>query len=152
MTEPVTALNDDLFNQLQLEPFVLLHTIDADGGSPTSSAISWIYAIDRTTLRFAIDGRSRLRANMVANEEVSVTVFAPGTIETVYGKAKLHSEALEEVPFKLVCFDIEIAQIRNAMFYGARLSATPEYEKTYDKRAADKLDGQGVCCHEKSLV
>ena len=65
MTEPVTALNDDLFNQLQLEPFVLLHTIDADGGSPTSSAISWIYAIDRTTLRFAIDGRSRLRANMV---------------------------------------------------------------------------------------
>ena len=34
MTEPVTALNDDLFNQLQLEPFVLLHTIDADRGSP----------------------------------------------------------------------------------------------------------------------
>ncbi|MFC5651708.1 pyridoxamine 5'-phosphate oxidase family protein [Paenibacillus solisilvae] len=150
MTEPVTALNDDLFNQLKQEPFVLLHTIDADTGSPTSSAISWIYAVDRTTLRFAIDGRSRLSANMSSNENVSVTVFAPGSVQTVYGKAALRSEALEEVPFKLVCFDIEIGHIRDAMFYGARLSTLPAVVKTYDKRAADKLDGQVFAAMKKA--
>jgi hypothetical protein len=36
------------------------------------------------------------------------------------------------------------------MFYGARLSATPEYEKTYDKRAADKLDGQVFAAMKKA--
>ncbi|BBH21247.1 hypothetical protein Back11_25920 [Paenibacillus baekrokdamisoli] len=113
MAEPITLLNDDLFNQLQTDPFVLLHTIAADGGSPTSSAISWIYAVDHSTLRFAI-------------------------------------EALEDVPFKLVCFDIEIGEIRDAMFYGARLSTQPEYEKTYDKRAADKLDGQVFAAMKKA--
>lgn len=142
MTEPVTVLSDDLYGALNHEPFVLLHTIDADSGSPTSSAISWVYAVDRSTLRFAIDGRSRLSVNMATNAEVSVSLFAPGTVQTIYGSAKLVSEALDGVPFKLVCFDIDIAVIRDAMFYGARLSVRPETEKTYDKRAADKLDGQ----------
>ncbi|GGD71182.1 pyridoxamine 5'-phosphate oxidase family protein [Paenibacillus nasutitermitis] len=142
MTETVTALSESMYNHLQKEPFVLLHTIDADTGSPTSSAVSWIYAADYSTLRFAIDGRSRLAANMRAKAEVSVTVFISGSVQTVYGTARLVAEALDEVPFKLVCFDIEIMHIRDAMFYGSRLSVMPEYEKTYDKRAADKLDIQ----------
>ncbi|MBM7565683.1 pyridoxamine 5'-phosphate oxidase family protein [Paenibacillus sacheonensis] len=150
MTEPVTVLTDELFGALNHDPFVLLHTIDADNGSPTSSAISWIYAVDRTTLRFAIDGRSRLSTNMTSKAEVSVTLFAPGTVQTIYGTAKLASEALEEVPFKLVCFDIDIASIRDAMFYGARLSVVPDHEKTYDKRAADKLDGQVFAAMRKA--
>jgi hypothetical protein len=31
---------------------------------------------------------------------------------------------------------------RNAMFYGARMSVLPEAEKTYDNRAAARLDSQ----------
>ncbi|MBW7473673.1 pyridoxamine 5'-phosphate oxidase family protein [Paenibacillus oenotherae] len=150
MTEVVTTLSEEVFNQLQKEPFVLLHTIDADSGSPTSSAISWIYAPNDSTLRFAIDGRSRLSANMTANAAVSVTVFAPSAVQTVYGKAKLVTDALEDVPFKLVCFDIEIEVIRDAMFYGARLSSLPQYEKTYDLRAAEKLDGQVFAAMKKA--
>ncbi|NBD22821.1 PNPOx family protein [Paenibacillus glycinis] len=150
MTEPVTVLSDDLYGALNREPFVLLHTIDADSGSPTSSAISWIYAVNRTTLRFAIDGRSRLSVNMASKTEVSVTLFAPGTVQTIYGTARLVTEALEAVPFKLVCYDIDIADVRDAMFYGARLSAKPEYEKTYDQRAADKLDAQVFAAMRKA--
>lgn len=150
MAEPVTVLSDDLYGALNREPFVLLHTIDADNGSPTSSAISWIYAVNRTTLRFAIDGRSRLTVNMASKSDISITLFAPGTVQTIYGTAGLVSEALEEVPFKLVCFDVDIAAIRDAMFYGARLSVVPDYEKTYDKRAADKLDGQVFAAMRKA--
>ncbi|UVI32172.1 pyridoxamine 5'-phosphate oxidase family protein [Paenibacillus spongiae] len=150
MPELVTALSEDLFNQLQNEPFVLLHTIDADGSYPTSSAISWVHAVERNRIRFAIDGRSRLVANMAANPDVSVTLFASETVQAVYGKASLVTEALENVPFKLACYEIEIEAIRDAMFYGARLSALPTFEKTYDKRAADKLDGQVFAAMKKA--
>ncbi|QHW30401.1 hypothetical protein GZH47_05770 [Paenibacillus rhizovicinus] len=150
MTEPVTLLSDEFYGALNDKPFVLLHTIDTDSGSPTSSAISWIYAVNRTTLRFAIDGRSRLSVNMTSKAEISVTLFAPGTVQTIYGTARLVSEALEDVPFKLVCFDVDITVIRDAMFYGARLSAQPDYEKTYDQRAADKLDGQVFAAMRKA--
>ncbi|WP_219836332.1 pyridoxamine 5'-phosphate oxidase family protein [Paenibacillus sp. R14(2021)] len=150
MTEPVTVLNDDLFGALNQEPFVLLHTIDADSGSPTSSVISWIYAVNRTTLRFAIDGRSRLSVNMTSKADVSITLFGPGTVQTIYGTARLVTKVLDDVPIKLVCFDIRISEIRDAMFYGSRLSAKPAYEKTYDLRAADKLDKQVFAAMEKA--
>ncbi|SFI60786.1 Pyridoxamine 5'-phosphate oxidase [Paenibacillus sp. UNC496MF] len=150
MTEPVAVLSDDLYGALNEQPFVLLHTIDAETGAPTSNAISWIYAVDRATLRFALDGRSRLTVNMTSTAEASVTLFAPGTVQTIHGTARLVAEALEDVPFKLVCFDLDIASIRDAMFYGARLSVRPEHEKTYDKRAADKLDGQVFAAMKKA--
>lgn len=142
MAELTTALTDALYAQLQKENFVLLHTIDAESGSPTTSAISWIYAVDHARLRLALDGRSRLIANMVNRPETSVTVFGGGTVHAIYGKAMMVTDHLEGVPFPLACVDIEISDIRDAMFYGARLSAVPEVEKTYDKRAADRLDGQ----------
>jgi hypothetical protein len=142
MAETITALTETLYNQLQKENFVLLHTVEAENGGPTSSAISWIYAVDPTRLRFALDGRSRLVANLKANADVSVTVFAAGSVHVVYGKARVISDHLEGVPFQLACVDIEVAAVRDGMFYGARLSVLPEYEKTYDKRAADRLDGQ----------
>lgn len=142
MAKTETALSDALYAQLQHENFVLLHTVDAENGSPTSSAISWIYAVDSHRLRFALDGRSRLIANLKASPEVSVTLFGGGSVHAVYGQAKVVSDKLEGVPFPLACVDIEVSAIRDAMFYGARLTALPEYEKTYDKRAADRLDGQ----------
>ena len=142
MAETLTALTDAQFAAMQGETFVLLHTIDAETGSPTTNAISWIFAPNPSVLRIAVDGRSRLVANLKNNPSVAVTLFAGGTVQAVYGTASIVTDALEGVPFRLVCFDIAISAVRDAMFYGARLTALPEYEKTYDKRAADKLDGQ----------
>ncbi|TJY43396.1 hypothetical protein E5161_05770 [Cohnella pontilimi] len=142
MAETLTALPETLFNQLQKESFVLLHTIDTESGSPTSSAISWIYAVDPGRLRFALDGRSRLIHNLKARPEVSITLFGGGSVHAVYGSAKVLTDKLEGVPFALACVDLEVNTVRDAMFYGARLSVQPEYQKTYDKRAADRLDGQ----------
>lgn len=142
MAEPTTALTDALRAQLQEMNFVLLHTVDADNGFPTASAISWIYAVDAARLRFALDARSRLVANMARCPKVSVTVFGQETVYEVSGKAAFVSEHLEGVPFPLACVDVEISAVKDAMFYGSRLSAPPEVVKTYDKRAADRLDGQ----------
>lgn len=142
MAEAVTALTDALYTRLQKENFVLLHTVDTEFGGPTSSAISWIYAVNSSKLRFALDARSRLVANLRNQPEASVTLFCGSNVHAVYGRATVIADSLEGVPFALACVDFDISVVRDAMFYGARLSALPEYEKTYDKRAADRLDGQ----------
>ena len=142
MSKTMTALNDELFTHLQQQSFVLLHTTDAELGRPTSSAISWIFAPARERLRFAIDTRSSLSANLEAHPHVCVTVFASSGVYAVHGQAVLVATVLEDVPFEVSCFDIEIDSWRNAMYAGSRLVAAPVAEKTYDQRAADKLDGQ----------
>lgn len=142
MAEPTTALTDALCAQLQEMNFVLLHTVDADNGTPTASAISWIYAVDASRLRLAIDARSRLVANLKTNPRASVTIFGQDTVYSVSGTAVVFPEHLEGVPFPLACADIEIDAVRDAMYYGSRLSAPPEVAKTYDQRAADRLDAQ----------
>lgn len=142
MAEAATSLPETIFTHMQHENFVLLHTVDAESGGPTSSAISWIYAVNREKLRFVLDARSRLIANMQACPDVCVTLFGGGSVHAVYGRATLVAEKLEGVPFPLTCVDMAITAVRDAMFYGARLSIQPEYEKTYDQRAADRLDAQ----------
>lgn len=82
MTEPVTLLSKQTIEAMHQQPFIPLHTIDTESGSPTSSVIS------RT--------------------------------------------------------------VRDAIFYGARLSTTPECEKKYDKCAADKLDAQMFAALKKA--
>lgn len=142
MAEPMTALTDTLVSRLQRETLVLLNTIDAETGAPTMNAISWVYALDGKTIRFALDGRSRLIANIKANPNVTLSFFAGNQFLAVYGTARVVTEKMEDVPFKLACIEVDVREVRDAMFYGARISALPEYEKTYDQRAADKLDGQ----------
>lgn len=142
MNDVLTALPEGLLRQLQKETFVMLSTVDQDSGGPANNAISWVYAVDPATIRFAVDARSRIVGNLDKNAHASVTFFAEGTVYTVYGKAGKVTEALEEVPFRLACYDIAIEAVRDTMFYGSRIIAEPEYEKKYDKRAAEKLDNQ----------
>lgn len=142
MSKSFTELPESLFQVMQKETFALLHTSDAESGRPTSSAISWIYAPDPRRLRFSLDARSRLVENLKARPDVCVTLFGDNSVFAVYGKARVLTERLEGVPFPLVCADVDIESVRDAMFYGSRLTSLPEYEKTYDKRAADRLDQQ----------
>jgi hypothetical protein len=142
MAETLTALTDQLMPLLQKEKFILLGTVDAETGSPAVNAISWVYAVDPSTLRFAVDQRSRIVSNIKANPRVTATFFGGGTVNAVYGSASVTADHLERVPIKLACLDVRIEAVRDAMFYGSRISVEPEYEKTYDKRAAEKLDGQ----------
>ena len=142
MAETMTALSEQLLNMLEQKKLVILNTIDAETGSPTVNAISWVDAPTPSTVRFAIDAKSRIVANLNKNPLVTMTMIGGETVHAVYGKAKQVSEALEGVPFKLACFDVEIDTIRDAMFYGSRITVEPEYEKTYNKAAAEKLDRQ----------
>ncbi|WNS43805.1 pyridoxamine 5'-phosphate oxidase family protein [Paenibacillus sp. MMS20-IR301] len=150
MSEAVAQLNETLLAMLQSETFVLLNTVDAESGGPTSTAISWIYAVSPSTLRLAVDHRSRLVNNMKVNPMITVTVFGEGTVHAINGRASVKQDPLSDVPFKMCCFDVEIEAVRNALFYGAHLESAPKYAKVYDARAAEKLDGQVFAAMQKA--
>lgn len=150
MSEAVAQLNESLLSMLQSETFVLLNTVDAETGGPTSTAISWIYAVSPSVLRIAVDHRSRLVNNMKVNPLVTITVFGESTVHAINGRAAVRRDRLEDVPFNICCFDVEIEAVRNALFYGAQLNAAPRYVKVYDQRAAEKLDGQVFAAMQKA--
>jgi hypothetical protein len=38
--------------------------------------------------------------------------------------------------------EISIKEVRDVMFYGSKIITEPQYDKTYDKVAAERLDKQ----------
>lgn len=143
MAETVSnSLSDELFQLLQKERFVLLGTIDHETQAPSLSAISWIFAPNPQTIRFAVDSRSRIIANIQKEPKVVFNLFGAESTFSINGNATLASERMEEVPLKLAMIEVTIDSVRDVMFYGSRISVEPQYEKTYDKKAAAKLDQQ----------
>lgn len=131
-----------LYEQLQSERFVTLATIDFETGGPNVSAVSWILASDEDTILFAVDNRSRIIQNIQNNDRVVVNLIANESTYSISGQAIVKQEKLEDVPLKLALVQINIAEVRDVMFYGSKIVVEPQYDKTYDKVAAARLDKQ----------
>ncbi|MFC4770269.1 pyridoxamine 5'-phosphate oxidase family protein [Effusibacillus consociatus] len=136
----VTELSQDLVNFLQGEKLVFLHTTDFETGAPNVAAISWLLAISPKVIRFAVDPRSRIVSNIKKDGRVSVAVLGPDSCYSISGVAKADTENLEGVALKMIKVEIAIDEVRDVMFYGAKLLAEPKYEKTYDPKLAEKYD------------
>jgi len=131
-----------LVDILQKERFVTLATVDHETGGPNVSAISWVFAKDEETIYFAIDKRSRIIENMKTNNKVVMNLIANESTYSISGTASIKQEKLEGVPLKLALVEIHINEVRDVMFYGSKIVAEPQYDKTYDKDAAARLDKQ----------
>ncbi|MGN7470069.1 pyridoxamine 5'-phosphate oxidase family protein [Brevibacillus sp. SAFN-007a] len=143
MAETVSqTLSEELFALLQKERFVTLGTVDHETGAPSLSSLSWTYAVNNGLIRFAVDTRSRILANIAKEPQVVLHLIGAGSSFAINGRAALKAERLEGVPLKLAVVEIAIDSVRDVMFYGSRISVEPQYEKTYDKNAAAKLDNQ----------
>ena len=59
-------------------------------------------------------------------------------------------ERLSEVPLKLGLVEFKINEVRDVMFYGSKIVTEPQYDKTYDKKAAAKLDKQVMDAMKKA--
>jgi len=143
MAETVSqSLSEELFALLQKERFVTLGTIDHESGAPSLSSLSWTFAPSVETIRFAVDNRSRILTNIAKDPQVVLHLIGAGSSFAINGKAVLQTERMEGVPLKLAMVKVTIEAVRDIMFYGSRISVEPQYEKTYDKNAAAKLDNQ----------
>lgn len=135
-----TNLIEPLLKTLQKEKFVLLSTVDHEDNGPTVSAISWVYAKDKNTVLFAVESRSRMIANIEHNPLVTMSVISNETTYSISGECSIFSRQLEDVPLKLVLVSLNVTTVRDVMFYGSKITIEPEYMKTYDHEAAQKLD------------
>ncbi|MEH7444326.1 pyridoxamine 5'-phosphate oxidase family protein [Bacillus sp. JJ1122] len=131
-----------LFDELQKERFVTLATVDHETGGPNVSAISWVLAKDEQTIYFAVDNRSRIIENIKSNDKAVINLIANESTYSISGEASVKQEKLEDVPLKLALVEIYIREVRDVMFYGSKIVAEPQYDKTYDKDAAARLDKQ----------
>ncbi|PLS16544.1 hypothetical protein CVD28_15785 [Bacillus sp. M6-12] len=131
-----------LFDLLQKEHYIILATVDHETGGPNVNAISWVYAHSEDAIRFAVDNRSRIVQNLVNNPSAAFTLIANETTYSISGKASILEQKLEGVPLKLALVEVAISEVRDIMFYGSKITVEPQYDKTYDKNAAAKLDKQ----------
>lgn len=131
-----------LFDALQHERFVTLATIDHETNGPNVSAISWVLAKEEQTIYFAVDNRSRIIQNINANKKAVINLIANESTYSISGNASVKVEKLEGVPLKLALVEMEISEVRDVMFYGSKITSEPQYDKTYDKNAAARLDKQ----------
>ncbi|MBL0388033.1 pyridoxamine 5'-phosphate oxidase family protein [Tumebacillus sp. ITR2] len=133
-------LSEELVTHLQGGRMVTVASIDAENGSPNILCISWLSAIDSSTLRFAIDGRSKLLQNIEKDERVTVTVLGLGSAYAVVGTARKYTDRLENVALNMAGVEIQINSVIDIMFYGGKLTVEPAYDHTYDKALAEKYD------------
>jgi uncharacterized pyridoxamine 5'-phosphate oxidase family protein len=131
-----------LIDELQKERFVTLATVDHETGGPNVSAISWVLAKDEGTVYFAVDNRSRIIENIKSNDKAVINLIANESTYSISGTASVKQEKLKGVPLKLALVEINISEVRDVMFYGSKIVAEPQYDKTYDKDAAARLDKQ----------
>lgn len=131
-----------LVQALREERIVTIATTDFEKGVPNVNAISWVYAMDEKSIRFAVDQRSRIVENLRHRAGLVLTVMANESVYSISGEAIIKSERMEGVPLKLTLIEVSVQEVRDVMFYGAKLAIEPKYEKTYDLRAAAKLDNQ----------
>ncbi|KEK25881.1 pyridoxamine 5'-phosphate oxidase family protein [Bacillus gaemokensis] len=136
------TLTDSLVQSLREEHIVTIATIDFERTVPNVSAISWVYAMDETSIRFAVDQRSRIAENLRHHAGVVLTIMVNESVFSISGEATILTDRMEGLPLKLTIVEVAVQEVRDVMFYGAKLATKPTYEKTYDLRAAAKLDNQ----------
>lgn len=139
-----------LYEKLQQEQFCTLATVDHETGGPNVGAISWVLAKDEETIYFAVDNRSRIVQNISNNHKVIINVIANESTYSISGEATVKEEKLDGVPLKLALLKLEIKEVRDVMFYGSKIITEPQYDKTYDKDAAARLDKQVMDAMKKA--
>lgn len=145
-------LIEPLLKELQKECLVTLATIDYETGGPNTSTISWIYAKDDKTIRFAVESRSRIVENIQKNRLIAIHLIANESAYSITGEATVRTDKLENVPLKLALIEMKVLDVCDVMFYGAKIIAEPKFTKTYDTAAAERLDKQVMDAIKNSVV
>lgn len=139
-----------LYNELQKERFVTIATVDHETGGPNVSAISWVLAKDDSTIYFAVDNRSRVLKNIKKNKLAVINLIANESTYSIQGEAFVKEDKLKDVPLKLALIELSIKEVRDVMFYGSKIVLEPNYDKTYDIAAAERLDKQVMKAMKKA--
>ena len=134
-------LNSELIKLLQGEKIISLITNDVKTGQPDLAMISWVVAnSEGDRINFAIGHNASSARNIQNDPNVILGVIGAGSCFAIKGNGKV-SEIIEGT-IKIRIVSVEIESVEDVMFYGGKVTMEPEYEKTYNKELAEKLDNE----------
>jgi Pyridoxamine 5'-phosphate oxidase len=136
----LTELNEDLVSFFEGEKLVMLSTIDHESHTPNVSAISWVKCLDKNNIRFSVTANSRTIQNVKENPDVVLTIIGLETVYSIHGSASILEDAMKGVSLKLAKINVNVNQVLETMFWGAKITTEPQYEKTYNQKKAEELD------------
>lgn len=135
-------LTNHLYDFLQKPQISSIVTIHHKNMSPVVSCISWIYALDKNTILFAIDSRSITVVNIKANQQICLHLFTNLSVYSINGAATIVQNPLDHLPLNLALIKIEVEEVRDVMFYGSSINQTPQIQLNYDSTIAKSLEKQ----------
>ena len=134
-------LNSELIKLLQGEKIISLITNDVKTGQSDLAMISWVVAnSEGDRINFAIGHNASSARNIQNDPNVILGVIGAGSCFAIKGNGKV-SEIIEGT-IKIRIVSVEIESVEDVMFYGGKITMEPEYEKTYNKELAEKLDNE----------
>src|SRR6476620_2249196 len=134
-------LNSQLIKLLQGEKIISLITNDVKTGQSDLAMISWVVAnSEGDRINFAIGHNASSARNIQNDPNVILGVIGAGSCFAIKGNGKV-SEVIEGT-IKIRIVSVEIESVEDVMFYGGKVTTEPEYEKTYNKELAEKLDNE----------
>ena len=134
-------LNNELIKLLQGEKIISLITNDVKTGQSDLAMISWVVANSKgDRINFAIGHNASSARNIQNDSSVILGVIGVGSWFGINGNVKV-SEIIEGT-IKIRIVSVEIESVEDVMFYGGKVTKVPEYEKTYNKELAEKLDNE----------
>jgi uncharacterized protein YlzI (FlbEa/FlbD family) len=139
MAKAEEKLSPELVESLQGEKIVSLVTIDAETNEPDLSVISWLLAHeDGKTIKFAVGHNANTAKNIEENPDVILGVTGAGSCFSVKGKGSVSDVISKTMKYRVVT--VEVESVKDVIFYGGKITAEAQYEKTYDPKLAEKLD------------
>src|SRR5437762_14013715 len=100
-------LPDRALNYLQVGRLVIMATVD-ERGKPHTAPMSWVIAVDRSTIRIAISPNVNTYRNILNNDHVTLCLVGGGMTWSICGHAMVLSEAIEEVPFPMAMVEVHV--------------------------------------------
>ncbi|WP_457625951.1 pyridoxamine 5'-phosphate oxidase family protein [Persephonella sp.] len=121
----------------ELTPSVLATSTQ---NKPYTTFISWLAAKDKKTVRFALSKDSVSTDNLKQNPYASVEVFGEGFALSISGSVKLIVDEIENLPFPVSVFEMEVEKVVDNLFPGASITGKIPFEHTGDTVQAKEFD------------
>ena len=117
-------LPDRAMKYLQVGRLVILSTVD-ERGWPDSAPISWITALDRRILRFAVSPEVSTYRNILRNDRVMFELLGGAMTLGISGTARVLTESIPDVPFPMAMVEVLIEEVKDDSIIGRGVEGEP---------------------------
>ncbi|HZG79997.1 MAG TPA: pyridoxamine 5'-phosphate oxidase family protein [Brevibacillus sp.] len=142
MAKVETQLSNELAGVLQGQTVVFLSAVEPESKQIYATALSWVYATDESTIRFAIDSKSDFVKIIDQDPRVVLNFIGLESSYSISGEAAVKVRKTEELTLKMALIEVKVKELRDIMFYGGKIVQEPAFVKTYKPELVKQLDDE----------